>query len=109
MLYLVQFEVLEVPSIPREDFLDLIKREWEYFLRFQRKGKVLAGGSLAGRRGAVAIFDVEDNDEIEDIISNLPLFAYLNRIEVTPLIDIEKALADTKRMLRVTKSVKDRK
>ncbi len=108
MLYLVQFEILQVPSIPREDFLDLLKREWEYFLRFQRKGKVLAGGSLAGRRGAVAVFDVEDNDEIEDIISNLPLFAYINRIEVTPLIGIEKALADTQRMLRVTKSVKNK-
>jgi muconolactone D-isomerase len=106
MLFLVQFEILHVPTIPREDFLDLLGREWEYFLRFKRKGKVLAGGSLAGRRGAVAIFDVEDNDEVEDIITNLPLFPYLNRIEVTPLVDIDKALSDTKRMQRVVKSIK---
>jgi muconolactone delta-isomerase len=54
----------------------------------------------------VAIFDVEDNDELEDIIANLPLFPYLNRIEVTPLVDIDKALSDTKRMQRVVKSIK---
>jgi muconolactone D-isomerase len=40
MLFLVQFEILQVPTIPREDFLDLLGREWEYFLRFKRKGKV---------------------------------------------------------------------
>ena len=109
MLFLVQFEISQIPAIPREDFLDLLRREWEYFLRFKRKGKVLAGGSLAGRRGATAIFDVEDNDEIEDIISNLPLFPHLNRIEITPLISIDKALSDTKRMQRILNSSKNRK
>ncbi len=109
MLFLVQFEVLDIPAIPRAEFLDLLRREWEYFLRFKRKGKVLAGGSLAGRRGAVAVFDVDDNDEIEDIISGLPLFSYLNRIEVTPLVDIDKALTDTKRMQRMTKAGKNKK
>lgn len=103
MLFLVQFEVLQLPQIDREDFLDLLVKEWEYFVRMKRKGKVLAGGSMAGRRGAATVFDVEDNDEIEDLISRLPLFPYLNRIEVTPLVDVEKALSDTKRMRHFSK------
>jgi len=57
----------------------------------------LGGGKLAGRRGAAAIFDVDSNAEIEEMVTRLPLFPFFTDIEITPLVDVEKSLTDAKR------------
>ena len=51
MLFLLKVEVKQMPQMSVKDFLGYVIREWEYFSRFQRRGKILAGGKLAGRRG----------------------------------------------------------
>ena len=57
------------------------------------------GGKLAGRRGAAAIIDAESNEEMEEIVSKLPLFPFFaDIVEITPLVPMEKALLDTKRI-----------
>src|SRR3989337_950934 len=103
MLFLVKVEIEELPKIPMKEFVGLVIKEWEYFERMKKRGKVLAGGKRAGRRGSAAIFDAENNEEIEKIVVQLPLFPYFTNIEITPLVPQQKALQDTKRMYELIK------
>jgi muconolactone D-isomerase len=52
MLFLLKVEIKKIPDIPIKDFFGFIIKEWEYFIRMKKRGKILAGGKLAGSRGA---------------------------------------------------------
>jgi len=108
MIFLVKVEIERKPDATVEEFFDLIQKEWEMFERLKRRGKVLAGGKLAGRRGAAAIFDVEDNNEIEEVVSKLPLFPFFTSVEIIPLVPSEKALEDARRMNVLIKNSKSK-
>lgn len=97
MLFLVKVEIKKLPDIPVADFFGFVVKEWEYFMRMKKRGRVIGGGKLAGRRGAAAIFEADSNEELEGIITRLPLFPFFTDIEVTPLVDVEKSLTEAKR------------
>jgi muconolactone D-isomerase len=103
MIFLVKVQIKKLPDIPVKDFLGFVVKEWEYFMRMKRRGKILAGGKLAGSRGAAAIFEADSNEELDQIITNLPLFPFFTDIEITPLVSTEKALTDVKRIHSVMK------
>ena len=48
MLFLLKVEIKKIPDIPIKDFFGFIIKEWEYFIRMKKRGKILAGGKLAG-------------------------------------------------------------
>lgn len=98
MIFLLKVQIKRIPDIPVKDFLGFVVKEWEYFLRMQRRGKILAGGKLAGGRGAAAIIETDSNEELDQIVANLPLFPFFTDIEITPLVSTEKALTDVKRI-----------
>jgi len=105
MLFLVKVEIEKLNQMTVKDFFQLLIKEWEFYERMKKRGKVLAGGKLAGRRGAAAIFDAEDHAEIEAIVTRLPLFPLFTKIEITPLVDQEKALLDARRMYQMVKDL----
>ncbi|MGR3295366.1 MAG: muconolactone Delta-isomerase [Candidatus Bathyanammoxibius sp.] len=105
MLFLVKVEIEKLNQMPVKDFFQLLIKEWEFYERMKKRGKVLAGGKLAGRRGAAAIFDAEDHAEIEAIVTRLPLFPLFTKIEITPLVEQEKALLDARRMYQMVKDL----
>lgn len=98
MLFLVKVEIKKLPDIPVKDFFGYVIKEWEYFMRMKKRGKILGGGKLAGKRGAAAIFEAESNEELENIVTKLPLFPFFTDIEITPLVETEKALIEAKRL-----------
>lgn len=99
MLFFLKVEVTKLPAhIPVSEFLRTVTREWEYFERLERRGKVIAGGKMAGRRGAIAIVEASSTEEMETIVDNLPLFPYFDSIEVLPLVPSSRASADVKRL-----------
>ena len=98
MIFLVKVQIKKLPDIPVKDFLGFVVKEWEYFMRMKKRGKILAGGKLAGNGGAAAIFEADSNEELDQIVSNLPLFPFFTDIEITPLVPTEKALTDVKRI-----------
>jgi muconolactone D-isomerase len=98
MLFLLKVEIKKIPDIPIKDFFGFIIKEWEYFIRMKKRGKILAGGKLAGSRGAVAIIEVDTNEELDQLVTNLPLFPFFTDIEITPLVFTDKALTDVKRI-----------
>jgi muconolactone D-isomerase len=64
---------------------DTLAREKSYSQNLQRAGKWLHLWRLVGQYSNLSILDVEDNEELHDILSNLPLFPHMT-IEVTALV-----------------------
>ena len=42
MLFLLKVEIKKLPDIPVKDFLGFVVKEWEYFIRMSKRGRILA-------------------------------------------------------------------
>ena len=84
MFYMVQMNVNRPESMSDEDWAALRKQEMEYAQPLMREGKFRHVWRVVGEVSNVSIFDVESNDHLHEIVSNFPLFPYMD-IEVTPL------------------------
>ena len=47
MLFLLKVQIKKIPDMPVKDFLGYVVKEWEYFIRMRKRGRILAGGKLA--------------------------------------------------------------
>ena len=63
---------------------ELVGREKAYSQDLQRSGEWPHIWRVVGEYANYSIFDVESNDALHQILSNLPLFPYMD-IRVTPL------------------------
>lgn len=84
MLFHVAMEVRLPPEMPAAKADDLKTRERELAQALQRQGKWPHLWRVAGRYANISIFDVADADELHALLSNLPLFPYMD-IRVTAL------------------------
>ena len=69
-------------SISRDDLApaeaaDIIAREKAYSQELQRSGKWRHIWRIVGEYANYSVFDVEDNDELHEILSGLPLFKFM--------------------------------
>ena len=84
MLFAVRMDV-EIPhDMDPGERAETLAREKAYSHQLQRSGKWPHIWRLVGQYSNLSIFDVADNGELHDILSNLPLFPYM-KIAVTPL------------------------
>jgi muconolactone D-isomerase len=86
LLYLVDIQVNKPETIAPDQWEALAQAESDYGMEARRNGKQLHIWRKAGAYAAVAVWDVEDNDELHEILSHLPLFPFLE-IAVTPLVE----------------------
>ncbi len=98
MLFLVKGELKQLPPIQPQQFLEIAVQEWETVINYQKQGKILSQGVFAGRKGGCFICDVESIEELNTLISQSPMFAFME-MEIIPLINIENALESAKRAL----------
>jgi len=84
MLFHVEMTVKLPPEMPAETSTTIKAEEKLYSQELQRQGKWRHLWRVAGSYSNVSIFDVEDNAELQDIISGLPLFPWME-IRVKPL------------------------
>lgn len=84
MLFAVKMDVHLPPDMDPHVKADVLAREKSYSQRLQREGTWRHIWRCAGRYANISVFDVEDNQRLHDILSNLPLFPYMV-VEVTPL------------------------
>ncbi|RTR06498.1 muconolactone Delta-isomerase [Halomonas nitroreducens] len=84
MLFQVAMTVKLPPDMPAERAAEIKATEKAYAQKLQRAGKWRHLWRVAGSYANVSIFDVQDNAELQEIVSNLPLFPYME-INVTPL------------------------
>jgi muconolactone delta-isomerase len=101
MLFLVRAEVGTVPPGELGDLLERVEREWEMVLALATVGRILACGKLARRRGAVAIFDIEDRAALDAVVAGLPLAPLFERLDIEALEPAEAALAAARRQRRI--------
>lgn len=84
MLFKVEM-IVNIPSdLPKDVVTDILAREKAYSQDLQRSGKWRHIWRVVGEYKNVSIFDVESNEELHKLISELPLFPYME-ISVTPL------------------------
>lgn len=73
---------------------DLIAREKSYCQELQKAGTWVHIWRCAGQYANLSVFDVADNEELHQVLWNLPLFPYL-AVSVTPLATHPSALGAT--------------
>ena len=84
MLYLVRAELRIPDHLEAGQMAELRERELMRAHELQRAGHLRGIWRLAGRRVNVAIFDATDHDELNVLLSSLPMFNWLE-IVVEPL------------------------
>ncbi len=94
MLFYVKGEMKSVVPLPPEQILELAIQEAETSINYKKQGKVLAGGTLVGRRAGCGIFNVDSPEELHILVSQMPMFPFCEW-EIIPLIPTEVALEDT--------------
>lgn len=85
MLFHVRMDVKIPHDLPRDQAAEIIAREKAYAQELQQAGKWRHIWRLAGEYANVSIFDVEDNAELHQILSGLPLFPFMD-VKVTPML-----------------------
>jgi muconolactone D-isomerase len=84
MLFHVRMDVRIPHELDPGTRAELVAREKAYSQELQRAGKWPHIWRIVGEYANVSIFDVESNEELHGLLSQLPLFPYMD-IRVTPL------------------------
>lgn len=84
MLFMVEMTVNIPADLPVAVADEIKAREKQYSQDLQRSGKWAHIWRIVGEYKNISIFDVESNDELHKLLSELPLFPYME-ISVTPL------------------------
>ena len=84
MLYLVHMVVNIPASLPPDEAARIKAEEKAYSQALQHAGKWTHLWRVVGEYANYSVFDVGSNDELHDVLANLPLFPFM-KIEVTPL------------------------
>lgn len=93
MLYHVFMDVKIPRDLPADERTDILAREKAYSQDLQRQGKWRHIWRVAGQYANVSILDVQDNAELHEILSGLPLFPFME-IKVTPLLRHPSAIRE---------------
>ena len=96
MLTMVEMDVRIPLDFDKEESDRLKAREKQRFQELQRVGKWRHIWRIVGRYSNVSIFDVESNSQLHDILTNLPLFPFME-MKVTPLCRHPSSLHDDDR------------
>ncbi|UEL28389.1 muconolactone Delta-isomerase [Pseudarthrobacter sp. L1SW] len=84
MKYLVHMDVNIPADLPAAEVAETKAKEKAYSQELQRSGKWPEIWRVVGEYANYSIFDVDSNDELHEILQNLPLFPYME-ISVVPL------------------------
>ena len=84
MLFQVQMQVNPPHNLDPARFEELKLAEKRLAQTLQREGKWRHLWRVVGQYRNTSIFDVADNNELHDILTSLPLYAFM-QIEIIPL------------------------
>lgn len=84
MLFAVRMDVSLPADLDPGVRADTLAREKAYSQELQKSGKWRHIWRITGWYSNLSVFDVASNDELHDILWNLPLFPYMT-VTVTPL------------------------
>ena len=84
MLYLARMDVTFPADLSAERIAELQAAEKEYSQALQHDGRFAGIWRVVGEYANYSLFDVASNDELHQILSGFPMYAYM-KIKVTPL------------------------
>lgn len=84
MLFLARMDVNFPDNLTPEEVADFQKREKEYSGNLQREGVMKGIWRVVGEYSNYSIYDVRDNEHLQEVMSGFPMFKYMN-IKMTPL------------------------
>lgn len=84
MMFLARMDVRFPDHLTPEQVADFQVREKAYSGQLQESGKMAGIWRIVGEYANHSLFDVESNDELHEILSGFPMYAYMT-IKVTPL------------------------
>lgn len=73
------------------DQINMLKQTFELYEEMKRKGKLKLSYGFADMPGVLTIWDVESNDELQQILFLLPSMRFVNR-SVRPLTEMKSIL-----------------
>jgi muconolactone D-isomerase len=82
--YLVHMDVNLPADLPAAEAAEIKTKEKAYSQALQHSGKWPEIWRVVGEYANYSIFDVDSNDELHEILQNLPLFPFMD-ISVVPL------------------------
>jgi muconolactone D-isomerase len=92
MLYLVRMDVHIPHDLPADRAAEIKAREKAYAQSLQHDGRWRHLWRVVGEYANYSVFDVAGNDELHELLSQLPLFPYM-KLQVTPLAQHHSAIA----------------
>ncbi len=84
MLFAVKMDVHLPLDMDAQVKSDILAREKAYSQELQKSGVWVHLWRIAGQYSNLSVIDVENNQHLHDILSQLPLFPYME-MEVMPL------------------------
>lgn len=111
MRYLVTTEYIEtgalLPSQRAGRLMEVvIVPSLERFVQLETEGKILAGGSIVGARGAVFIVEADSHEEVSRLIQDSPDWG-VTKAHVTPLETFSQRAAGQKAYMGRLQGTKD--
>jgi len=108
MRYLVTMESVDsgeaLPPAEQAALLEAVVLPSIQALKEMEAGGKLRGGTLTGRRGAAFIIDAASNEELGDLLQQLPVWGTAE-VEVTPLVLFEHVVKVTTETVNMLKSM----
>jgi muconolactone delta-isomerase len=90
MLFLIKTEIVQMPDMDQDTFQGMVREQWDYILKMKKSGKFKAAYRMSGKKGGIAIADVESHGDLNKILSML--YPWLDT-EAVPLIPMEEKLS----------------
>ena len=98
MLYLTSCELMGGYPVPPEQWLEIVLAGMNQIVSYREQGKVVLHAGFAGRQAGITIWDVDSNDELQRLLTQLPFWPFMEW-EITPLITTERTLESVKQAL----------
>lgn len=87
---------------PTVEYLEEVVKEWETIIDYKEQGKVLGVFCFADGKGAFSIWDVDSKEELDKIVTKLPMYPFAEW-EISPLWTAEETLEKARQALESVK------
>ena len=104
MKYLMIAKMKKSPTMPEEEFLKSVVKEWETALEIKGM-KNVETVCLFWLSGGIAILEAGSKAQAKALMKELPFYKYLD-FEFSQLVSAEKRLAEAKHNLQVFRAKK---
>ena len=91
MLFYVQADMIGGYPLPPEQWLGLVAQQLELILELKIQGKIVIHGSFVGRQAGCFIWNVDSNEELQSLLTQMPLWPFMDW-DIVPMISTEAAM-----------------